>query len=58
MRGDNRGPASWDSRAGNATRGGRGQYTTTTGQKLADGACCFALFGAIPFLLMIVGVGL
>ena len=60
MRGDNRGPASWDSRAGNATRGGRKHYTTTTGQKpdWAEGLCCLALFGAIPFLLMIVGVGL
>lgn len=46
------------SASGATTRGGHGNYTTTTGQKLADGACCFALFGAIPFLLMIVGVGL
>ena len=43
--------------SGAMTRGGRKHYTTATGQKpdWAEGLCCFALFGAIPAVMAIVG---
>ena len=35
----------------------RGEYSTLAGQ-LLDGLCCLAMFGAIPAIMAIVGVGL
>jgi len=58
MRDNKARPVAGTTKARRTTRSGRANYTTTTGQKLADAACCFALFGAIPAIMAIVGVGL
>ena len=42
---------------GRAQRSHRGNYSTATGQIL-EGLTCLALFGAIPAIMAIVGVGL
>ena len=56
MHADSKRPACGNTRDRKTTMGGRGDYTTSTGQKpdWGEGACCFALF-SLPLLLGMLG---